>query len=70
MNTLQDKNGNTSSKRVAAFVALAVAVIVTGYTLITKTAEQNVQILTPWLMFAGVCLGIAGAEFFAPKDKE
>lgn len=54
-NLLQDSQGNTSSKRVAGFIALGVAFVLTGMGLL-KPAATVEPMLYAWLSFATAAL--------------
>jgi len=61
MNTLQDNNGNTSSKRVAGFIMVAGVLIVAGIG-IWKDPSQASNILWPLVSFGAVCFGATAVE--------
>jgi hypothetical protein len=58
---LQDVNGGTSSKRVAAFVGLAIMAAVSIYAII-KDPAQVANILWPWAVVVGALLGVTVLE--------
>ena len=52
--SFQDINGKPSSKRIAGFIGLIMAIGVTVTGLVMQ--DPNIQLLTAWLGFAGAAL--------------
>ena len=60
-NLLKDKEGNTSSKRVAAFVTIATAILVAGYAVIQDPGQAG-NILWPLCIMGAALLGVTVLE--------
>ena len=62
MTLFRDKDGNVSSKRVAGFSGLAIALGLTVAAMFKQDPASTVQLVTTWLGFVAIALGITVAE--------
>lgn len=62
MTLFRDKDGNISSKRVAGYFGLGVAGALTFVAMIRTNPGSAVQLVTAWLGFVAIALGITVAE--------
>jgi hypothetical protein len=66
MSGIMEKDGNTSSKRVAGFIMVAGVLLVAGIG-IWKDPSQASNILWPLVSFGAVCFGATAVEKMGQK---
>lgn len=62
MSLFKDVNGNVSSKRIAGYSGLIVAIGLTIFSLFFDKTGNAKEMLNAWLLFVGGALGITVAE--------